>query len=118
MSYTYDITTDRGRVRMRLGDAYGDPSDATTYTFEDDEIDYFLSSGGSVTGGVAEGIKVLLVDKARRAKSFTLKGLSMNDTAALAALREMLSTYGGLPTVSPSLPALIPSDQGYDESTP
>ena len=118
MAYTYDIGTDRGKVRLRLGDAYGEPDDPSTYTFEDDEIDALLTAGGTVDGATAEGLKVLLVDKARRAKAFNLKGLSVNDSAGLATLRELLAVYGGLPTVGVVLPALLPSDQGFNESDP
>lgn len=116
MSYSYDITTDIGRVRIRLGDATGTVGDPATYTFEDDEITELLTVGGSVDGATAQGIRILLVDAARRAKSFSLKGLSMNDTARLSALREMLAVFGGdMPTASVIFPALLPSDRGYTE---
>ncbi len=42
MAFTYDITTDRGRVRLLISD-----TDGTDYQFEDDEIDFFLTLGSS-----------------------------------------------------------------------
>jgi len=38
MAFTYDITTDRGKVRLLIGD-----TNAADYQFEDDEIDAFLT---------------------------------------------------------------------------
>ena len=38
MAYTYDVTTDRGKVRLRLGDASAVTAATSGYTFEDDEI--------------------------------------------------------------------------------
>ncbi len=44
MAFTYDITTDRGKVRLLIGD-----TDAADYHFEDNEIDAFLTmAGGSI----------------------------------------------------------------------
>ena len=42
MAFTYDITTDRGKVRLLIGD-----TDAADYQFEDDEIDAFLTLASS-----------------------------------------------------------------------
>ncbi|KKL78369.1 hypothetical protein LCGC14_2025560 [marine sediment metagenome] len=38
MAFTYDITTNRGKVRLLISD-----TDSTDYQFEDDEIDAFLT---------------------------------------------------------------------------
>ena len=37
MAFTYDISTNRGKVRFLVGD-----TDATDYFLEDNEIDYLL----------------------------------------------------------------------------
>ena len=42
MAFTYDITTNRGKVRLLIGD-----TDSTDYQFEDDEIDAFLTMASS-----------------------------------------------------------------------
>lgn len=119
MSYTYDITTSRGKVRLGLADASGTDGTASTYVFEDAEVDYFLSVGGSVDGGISRGLRVLLVDAARRAKSFSLQGLSMDDTARISAIQAALALYGdAMPTIAPTLPAPLPMDDGFDASDP
>ena len=42
MAFTYDIDTNRGKVRLLIGD-----TNASDYQFEDDEIDAFLSMASS-----------------------------------------------------------------------
>jgi len=42
MAFTYDITTNRGKVRLLIGDNV-----LATYHFEDDEIDAFLTMASS-----------------------------------------------------------------------
>ena len=42
MAFTYDIDTNRGKVRLLLSD-----TNASDYQFEDDEIDAFLSMASS-----------------------------------------------------------------------
>lgn len=113
MAFTYDISTDRGKVRLQLGDT----TDGS-HVFEDDEIDYFLTVGGDVNGATAKGLRVLLTDRARRAKSFSMQGLTLDDSKGLQHLRELLSMYGGdLPTVQVRMGANIPQDRGFTEPT-
>ncbi len=114
MAFTYDLTTDRGATRLRLSD-----TDANAYVFEDAEVDYFLTLGGSVKGAVIEGIKVLMMSKALRVKRATIMGLTIDDTAQVQGLKDMLKVLGGdLPQVTVNMPALLPMDVGYDESSP
>lgn len=113
MAFTYDITTDIGKTRLKLGD-----TSSSGNVFEDDEIEYFLDVGGSVNAAVAEGLKVLIVDRARRAKSFSMQGLTLDDSKGIAYLRGLLSDYGGdLPTVAIVSTANIPQDRGFTEPT-
>jgi hypothetical protein len=45
-----------------------------------------------------------------------MQGLSLDDTAQIAAIRDLLSLYGGdLPSLAITLPSLLPSDQGFEE---
>jgi len=113
MAFTYDLTTNRGKVRLRLSD-----TNALGYVFEDNEIDYFLTVGSTVVGAVVEGLKVLLVDRARRSKFFTLQGVTLDDRGAVQSIQAAISEYGGLPTVSVTFPAVLPMDLGYDSSNP
>lgn len=110
MAFTYDITTERGQVRLGLGD-----TTAAAFIFEDDEIDYFLSKGGTVTKATVEGLRVLLASKAHRVKRARVHGLSIDDTAQIAALQASITELGGLPTIGVMTPALLPSDRGYVE---
>ena len=62
------------------------------------------------------GDNVLLVDKGRRAKSFSMQGLSLDDTAQIDAIKEALKVYGGdLPSFAVVMPDLLPMDYGFDE---
>ena len=103
MAYTYDITTNRGKVRFQIGDtteAHGIYTDA--------EIDNALTEGGSVTGAVA----YLL----RQQKSVhAIRG----DSARVAAIDEALAAIGGdMPEITVTMPDLLPMDSGYDETDP
>ncbi len=52
-TYTYDITTEIGQVRLLISDTDVDPtSDAA---FSDEEIQFFLTLGGSVLMAAAKG---------------------------------------------------------------
>ena len=111
MAFTYDITTPRGRVRFNLAD-----TDSGAYVFEDAEIDQMLSTEGDAAGATVACIRALLADRGRRAKRFSMQGLSLDDTAQIQALRELLALYGGdLPSVAIVMPDLLPMDQGFDE---
>jgi hypothetical protein len=118
MAFTYTIATNRGKVRLKLSD-----TNAAAYGFEDDEIDAFLSEGGSVDAAVVLGLRVLLVDAARRTKAFSMSasgsGSSLtayNDAARVAGIKEALRMYGGdLPTATVITPAALPFDRGYVE---
>lgn len=113
MSFTYSLSTDIGKVRLKIGD-----TSSSAYIFEDDEITQFLTDGGSVTGGVIEALRTLYIDRAKRAKFCTLPGMSFSDTAALTHLREALKMYGAdLPTVTVVMPSVLPMDSGFEEPT-
>jgi len=126
LSFTYDIGTDRGKTRLRLADTAGESSGAVAtsnpYVFQDDEIDLFLSDGGSVAGATLEGIKVLLMDYARREKSFDIKGVKLDDKGRTAALRSayevIAADEGELPTVSVTMPSAMPWEDSFTEPTP
>lgn len=110
---TYDLTTDRGKVRLGLTDTRGD-------VFTDDEIDYFLEQGSVVRATIA-GLNVLLVDAARRTRLYSAEGMSYNDTQQVAgiqaAIRE-LEKQSGYPEITIGFPALLPMDRDYDELNP
>lgn len=61
--FTYDVTTDAGKVRLLTAD-----TDATSYDFEDDEIDAALSmSNNSIHMAAADLLESLASNRARLA---------------------------------------------------
>lgn len=115
MAFTYDLSTDRGLLRLELGD-----TDASAYIFEDAEIDQFLTRGGSVTGGTRAAIQVLLTSRAYRIKRATSMGVTIDDTAQVRELQALLAMLGGpltLPSVTVTFPGRLPSDPGYNPIT-
>lgn len=61
MAFTYDLTTDRGKTRIWLGDTVEDKGPRPRKTnYSDAEIDYLLSSqSGSVNKAIAAGFDLL-----------------------------------------------------------
>lgn len=59
MAFTYDVSTDRGKIRLMIPD-----NTSTSYVFEDDEIDAFLS---------------LEYDNPRRATALALETIASNE---------------------------------------
>lgn len=113
MAFTYDPTTDVGRVRLRLSDTRGDKP-----AFSDAEINAAISDEGGWRGAVAELARVLLVDKARFARVFSNEEGSVDETAGIAALQALIDQYAakaptGLPVVLVSTLGSHPSDP-YD----
>lgn len=47
MTFTYDLSTDIGRVRLRIGDRAALPNDATTGIRSDEEIQLWIDDEGS-----------------------------------------------------------------------
>jgi len=107
VAFTYTLSTDNGKLRLRIGDTGGVvPGDVATsgYAFDDAELAQFLTDGGTVDAAAIRAIDTLLVSKATRAKKFQVPGLTYDDTAALAELRAVRATLaadgGALPAMS------------------
>lgn len=113
-AFTYDLTTDVGKVRLRLTDT------REGGWFSDAEIQYFLDAGGSVNAAVVEGARVLLMDRARRSRSSSGGGESYDDRAQVQALQAIIAEYGGagtnLPKVTVTMPAALPMDDGWSST--
>ena len=114
MAFTYDLSTDRGKVRLRLADTVEDG-----HVFTDAEIDYFLAVGSTVNAATVEGIDVLLVDSARREKAVRLVGTQVDDKGRTSALLSVRAIYApdDLPLASVTFGANLPSDEGFTEPT-
>ncbi len=55
MAHTYDLATDIGKVRLLIGDT--DITPTTDAQFSDEEIQVFLTLGGSVLMGAAKALE-------------------------------------------------------------
>lgn len=78
MAFTYDPTTNRGKVRLRIGDT--NTSDATLQIFTDAEIDAFLTMKSSnVAAAAASACRAIAADSARSAVAWSIPfAASMN----------------------------------------
>lgn len=64
MAYTYDVTTDRGKVRLLIGDS-DDRADLARVLLQDEEIDSFLTMyGGAVKLAAAAALSRIAIDQA------------------------------------------------------
>jgi hypothetical protein len=109
MAFTYAIATDAGKVRLRISD-----TNSASYAFEDDEIAYFLTEGGSVVGACRMAIQTLLTDSARRMKMFSNPGQTYDDRGRVAGLQQALANLGGdLPTIDIAQSDTLPFDSAY-----
>ena len=110
MAFTYEPTTDRGRVRMRLSDTR-----AARAAFTDAEIDALISDEGGWRGAVVEGARILLMDRAKFARIFSNEEGSVDETAGTAALQALIDQYAakaptGMPAVIVTVLGSHPSD--------
>jgi len=110
VAFTYDLTTTRGKVRLALADTV-----EAEAVFTDAEIDYLISEGGAVDGAALAGLRILLVDRARRERRFAAQGLTLDTKGQVAAIRAAISELGGIPTATTIQPSALPSDEGYTE---
>ena len=122
MAFTYSLSTDTGKVRLKIADTGGVVPGGTAtsgYAFDDAEISYALTEGGSVDAACGILAKALLADSARRMRAFNLPGMSYDDRARVAALKMLVDMYASsVPLVSVRMPAPIASDTGYRDPTP
>lgn len=70
MAFTYDVSTDAGRVRMLVPD-----SNATSYVFEDEEVNAFLA----LEGGVVRRAAALALETIASNEALTLKVIKVLD---------------------------------------
>jgi hypothetical protein len=90
MSFTYDTTTSRGRVRLLITD-----TDSTAYLFDDAEIDAFLvlAPGASVHRAAAQALEVTAASEILVQKRIKLLDLSTDGPAESKELRELAASY-------------------------
>jgi len=83
MSFTYDPTTDRGRVRLLITD-----TDPTQALLQDAEVDTFLALEGGVKTGAALALETIASNEALVQKATRLLDLQTNGPAVAKELRE------------------------------
>ena len=89
MAFTYDVTTDRGRVRLLITDR-----DAAHEIFNDDEIDAFLSMmSGNVLRAAAVALFQIAANEVLLLKVIKLLELQTDGASAARALKELAKEY-------------------------
>ncbi len=102
MAFTYVLTTDRGKVRLKIRDT--DTVDTTRQIFQDDEIDFFLTEAGGTdlnlaAAGALDSIaaNAALLAKVQKIGDYTI------DTKAMAeAVMKVAAHYRGLSENAPA----------------
>ncbi len=91
-SFTYDASTNRGWVRLKLADTQPE-----THVFDDEEIDAFLSRGGSVDAAIYLGAQAALAQAARataaRSESSNRGSRTIDDSHRVEAWKGLLVEY-------------------------
>ena len=87
MAFTYNLATDRGKVRLLISDT--NAADTTLQVFQDDEVDVFLAMNVGVKRAAAAALLVMAgsvacLDKVIRSQDLATDGAKVAD--ALRAL--------------------------------
>lgn len=89
MSFTYDPTTDFGKVRLLAQDF-----DSSNAVFQDNEIQAFLDlNSANVRLAAAQALEVIAANEAFIAKKSTIDGDSFDGPAVATALKGMAAEY-------------------------
>lgn len=112
MAFTYDLTTNVGKVRFLIPD-----NDAAAYDLQDDEVNYFLTQTGASVSGAAIRACKWLARKYSKDATFSADGLSAQlgaRAAEFAARAKELEAelLGGISSVD-----LSRQDAYHDEAT-
>ncbi len=101
MPFTYDLTTSRGKVRLKIRDT--DTADATRQLFNDDEIDFFLTEASADLNLAAAGaLDAIAANAALLAKAQKIGDYSINSTAMAAAVMKIAAHYRSLSEQAPA----------------
>lgn len=85
MAFTYDVATDRGKVRLLINDVSTNPS---LQIFQDDEIDVFLGlEDGSIRRAAAMGLMTIAGNETQILKVIELMDLKTDGAATGRELR-------------------------------
>ncbi len=87
MAFTYDATTDIGKVRLLITD-----TDSSSPIFQNEEIDAFLALNDGVKRSAAAALDVIASNQALVLKVIRTLDLSTDGPSVARALREHAST--------------------------
>lgn len=83
MAFTYDVTTERGKVRLLLSD-----TNSSNVIFQDDEIDAFLGlEGDNIKRAAATGKEAIAVNQVLLLKVIRLLDLQTDGASVARELR-------------------------------
>ena len=111
-TYTYDICTDVGKVRLLIGDHPSVNDVSYSYMYSDEEVQAFLSmSNNSAHKAAAMMLEMIAVDSSKTAKSVSILDISVSDgdySGALKARAKSLFEQGDDIEESEIFVAIIP----------
>lgn len=114
MSYSYDLATDRGKVRLQIPD-----HDETALIFQDEEIDAFLAIEGSVAGALAGALETIASSEALTLKVIQLLDVRTDGAKLAAELRARAAAIrdriGAADTAAFAVAELVYDDFGFAE---
>lgn len=88
MAFSYDPTTDRGRVRLQIGDT--DTVNADRQLFTDAEIDAFLALNGSIVKlSAADALDAIAANQLMVLKVIKNMDLSLDGSKVADSFREL-----------------------------
>lgn len=96
MSFSYNPTTDRGRVRLLLRDTTDEvnPIKGEHYVFSDSEIDAFLDmNSNDVWAAASDGCRSLAADEVLGALRLSLSGFTIDRTNVTKTWNELADKY-------------------------
>jgi len=91
MSFTYDLTTDIGKIRLEIGDASsvtGEGIKPSGDNFTDEELQTFLDAAGTWPRAAVRALRVAATMYAKRATIVRVGDVSENMRAVAQALRD------------------------------
>lgn len=93
MSFTYDLTTDVGKIRLEIGDTTAGDGNGVKppalANFSDEELTYFHTAEGSVLAAAARACEVLARMWARSQTSVRLRDYSIDSREKAKEFREL-----------------------------
>lgn len=101
MAFTYDLTTNRGKVRLKIRDT--DTADATRQLFDDDEIDFFLTEASADLNLAAAGaLDSVSANAALLAKMEKIGDYTIDSKAMAGAVMKIAAHYRSLSEQAPA----------------